>query len=181
MFRGARRQGPFSADDDRVLREAIGVHDLRTIAVLLGRGVVELRRRVRALRAEVRTGPWSAAESRELRRRFGTRSLSDLATMLARSEDDIAARAAELCLGRDKAARDPSDAPLRMPRWTAAEIKRLRQIYPRTDSIEVARALGRSVSSVRNKASQLGLGKGVAALAAMGRRNVGLRHSRQDP
>lgn len=43
--------------------------------------------------------------------------------------------------------------------WTAAELRRLRHLYPRTRTAEIARRLGRPLSGVASKANDLGLRK----------------------
>ncbi len=174
LFLGRQRSGEWSVEDDRQLREALGVHDLATVAILLGRPRDQIERRIAEVAAERRAGDWSDAELALLRRLHGTRTTAQLALALSREEHDVRARAAELCLGKDKAAA-AGEGRLRMPRWTPAEVARLRQLYPRRENLEIARQLGRTVASVTNKASQLGLGKSAAALAAMGRRNVARR------
>jgi hypothetical protein len=63
-----------------------------------------------------------------------------------------------------------------MPRWTPPEVERLRAIYPDRDNLAVAQALGRTVTSVANKANQLGLRKSPLLLADIGRANVSLRY-----
>ena len=64
----------------------------------------------------------------------------------------------------------------KMPRWTAAEIQLLRQIYPGRENLDVARVLKRTVASVANKANQLGLKKTFEVLAKIGRTNVSARY-----
>ncbi|MCB9880726.1 MAG: hypothetical protein H6832_18335 [Planctomycetes bacterium] len=66
----------------------------------------------------------------------------------------------------------------RMPRWSTADIERLRVLYPVRANLEVARMLGRSLKSVRAKAGQLGLRKTKDRLEAMGRENVRVRYQR---
>jgi hypothetical protein len=107
---------------------------------------------------------------------------------LQRAIDDIDAMAATLCLAKDKhfAAREAARAassggvagvePPRMPRWTPAEIERLYTVYADRDNLAVARLLGRSVTSVANKANQLGLKKTLGVLATIGRTNVEIRY-----
>ena len=105
-----------------------------------------------------------------LKRLHGTRTTRQLVLVLGRSPVDVERKARELCLGKDKAS--PTTGQIRMPRWNAESLARLRELYPTRDNLEIARELGRTVSSVANKASQLGLSKGRAALQRMGRRNV---------
>jgi len=64
----------------------------------------------------------------------------------------------------------------KMPRWSAAEVERLRELYPTLENLEVARQLGRTVTSVANKAHQLDLKKSTVLLAQIGRANVSLRY-----
>ena len=66
-----------------------------------------------------------------------------------------------------------------MPRWTDDEIVRLREIYADRDNLAVARMLGRTVTSVANKANQLGLKKSRRLLADIGRTNVAVRYGRE--
>jgi hypothetical protein len=65
-----------------------------------------------------------------------------------------------------------------MPRWDAAAIEKLRQLYPTTPNLELARVLERSVKSVVSKAHNLGLKKEAERLREMGRENVSLRYQR---
>ena len=45
--------------------------------------------------------------------------------------------------------------------WTEPELRRLRRLYPRTRTADIARALGRPLSGVKTKANDLGLRKPV--------------------
>jgi hypothetical protein len=65
-----------------------------------------------------------------------------------------------------------------MPRWDSEAIEKLRQIYPTTPNLEIARQLQRSVKSVVSKAHNLGLKKEAERLREMGRENVSLRYHR---
>jgi hypothetical protein len=126
------------------------------------------------LRARVRRGAWSRAERQLLKELYGTRSDEDLEVSCSRARADVAAMAAQLCLAKDK--RFAARSGARMPRWTAAEVERLRQLYPDRDNLEVARRIGRTVTSVANKANQLGLRKSPSLLADLGRSNVAVRY-----
>ena len=64
----------------------------------------------------------------------------------------------------------------RMPRWTLAEVEKLQALYPDHDNLAVARALGRSVTSVANKAFQLGIHKSAELLTNIGRSNIAHRY-----
>jgi hypothetical protein len=173
VFARPRAQGAWTAADDDVLRVAVGVHDLDSMALLVGRAPEDVAARLAELREARRSGAWSDDELLLLRRLYGTRRPEDLGLCLGRPAVEIEEKARELCLGRDKAA--GLGEPVRMPRWSADAVARLRELYPTHDNLEIARILGRTVSSVANKASQLGLGKGRAALRQMGRRNVARR------
>ena len=177
LFAGEPRRRAWDGVDERRLREAIGVHDVATIAILLRRPIDDVAARIAALATERRSGAWTGEEIALLKRLFGTRSPSDLALALSRCPADSAARAADLRLGKDKAVLSRGDTGRAMPRWTPGDVAKLRQLYPRRDNLEIARILGRTVASVTNKAFQLGLSKSARALAAMGRRN-GARRSR---
>jgi hypothetical protein len=85
----------------------------------------------------------------------------------------VAPAAASPAVGAGRVARP-------MPRWTAAQVDRLRELYPEHDNLAVAKALGRTVTGVANKANQLGLKKSSALLATIGRQNVGLRYRRDE-
>jgi hypothetical protein len=170
IFAADRRVGPWSDADDRTLREAVGVHDLDTMALLVARAPEDVAARLAELQTERRRGPWLDDEQALLKRLHGTRTTRHLVLVLGRSPVDVERKARELCLGKDKAA--PTAGPTRMPRWNAESLARLRELYPTRDNLEIARELGRTVSSIANKASQLGLSKGRPALQRMGRRNV---------
>jgi hypothetical protein len=63
------------------------------------------------------------------------------------------------------------------PRWTKDEIVILKRLYRTHSNAEIAKVLGRTVSSVVFKGYRLGLSKGVRRLREMGRENVGKRWS----
>lgn len=60
----------------------------------------------------------------------------------------------------------------RLRRWTNAEADILRAEYRMKSSFELAKKLGRTVSSVQSMAHKLGLTKCHARLVEMGRENV---------
>ncbi len=67
----------------------------------------------------------------------------------------------------------------RRPRWTREEIATLKRLYRSRSNAEIARVLGRTVSSIVFKGYRLGLAKGARRLKEMGRENINKRwHSR---
>lgn len=186
LLRVPPRRGDWTASDEQLLREAWGALDLRLLAIALGRQVTDVRRRAEALRAALRDGPWSHDEEALLKALYGTRVDQDLEVSLSRPAAAIAVKAAELCLAKDKrfcASPRPSAVERsepgrrrRMPRWTPAEVERLRALYPERGNLDVARELGRTVTSVANKAHQLGLHKDAELLTRIGRTNVAWRY-----
>jgi hypothetical protein len=186
LLRVPQRRGDWTDSDDQQLRQAWGAVEPRLLGPMLGRPTSEVRRRAAELRARTRSGPWSRDELKLLKALYGTRRDGDLEVCLQRAAQDIADAAGRLCLAKDKRftvddarTRSARGRPRsRMPRWSAAETERLRQIYPDLDNLAVARELGRTVTSVANKANQLGLRKSRALLADIGRTNIELRHRR---
>lgn len=68
------------------------------------------------------------------------------------------------------------------PRWTREEISTLKRLYRSKSNADIARVLGRSVSSIVFKGYRLGLSKGVRRLKEMGRENINKRwHRRSKP
>lgn len=185
------RRGPWTGSDDDRLRESWGAVEPRLLGPMLGRPQSEVVRRVAELRSQLRSGDWTRAESQMLKELYGTRHDDDLVVALQRRREEIVAMAARLCLAKDKRfaaqVQQPTD-PVQvgdsrasrqvMPRWTAAEVAMLGSLYPDLDNLTVARRLGRTVTSVANKANQLGLKKSFRLLADIGRTNVGLRYGR---
>ena len=187
LLRAPRQDGPWTAGEDRRLRQAWGALEPRVLGPLLGRPAGDVRRRAEELRRQLREGPWASEEQRALKKLYGTRRDEDLEVCLLRPRGDIRAAAARLCLAKDKrfqAHRSPRvdlAAPARarsssMPRWTAEEVRRLAELYPDRDNLTVARTLGRTVTSVANKAYQLGIKKSPALLADIGRANISRRY-----
>jgi hypothetical protein len=156
---------------------------------MLGRSIADVRKRATELRSELRSGSWTRDEMRQLKDLYGTRTEEDLEVALQRPQSEITAMASQLCLAKDKrfAAQhakrqapdeDGADGGAReMPRWTDSEVEKLRALYADRDNLAVARALGRTVASIANKANLLGLKKSAGTLARIGRANVGMRHS----
>jgi DNA-binding CsgD family transcriptional regulator len=58
------------------------------------------------------------------------------------------------------------------PRWTRSEIAILKRLYRTHSNAEIAKVLGRKVSSVVFKAHRLRLSKGIRRLREMGRQNI---------
>jgi hypothetical protein len=190
------RRGAWTASDDARLRESWGVLELRLLAPMLGRPAAEVQQRVAELRRQLSTGPWLHDQIQALKDLYSTRQDEDLEVALGRSMDELAAMAKQLCLAKDKRLRSRLPLPRsgesglgmdsrlpeqrsparKMPRWSAAEVQRLRELYPTLENLEVARQLGRTVTSVANKAHQLDLKKAAVLLAQIGRANVSLRY-----
>ena len=187
LLRVPTRRGAWTASDDSRLRESWGAVEPRLLGTMLGRSAVDVRKRVVELRARQRSGEWSRAETRLLKDVYGTRSDEDLEVVLLRPRAEIAEMARRLCLAKDKrfsalvaraAASENGTTPAReMPRWAPADVDKLRALYADRDNLAVARALGRTVAGIANKANQLGLKKSPGTLARIGRTNVGLRYA----
>ncbi|MCA8965929.1 MAG: hypothetical protein H6838_08770 [Planctomycetes bacterium] len=187
LLRQPPRRGSWTDSDDTRLREAWGAVEPRLLGPLLGRSVAEVQRRVADLRRAPNDGVWTRAELQRLKDFYGTRSDEDLEVVVGRPRSEIARVAAQHCLAKDKrfvaqrqsepAGSAPAPSGRRMPRWTEAEITELRRIYADLDNLEVARTLGRTVTSVANKANQLGLRKSPTILAQIGRANVAQRYA----
>ena len=181
LFRRGLRRGAWTEAEDARLRQGYGVLDLRALALVLARSERDVRERVVWLRGTRRRGPWTGDEEALLKQLYGSRSDQDLEVCLSRSTAQIAKAAARLCLSKDKRflARARGAERQAMPRWSPAEVQRLAAVYSDRDNLEVARVLGRSVASVANKASQLGLRKDESLLSQSGRRNVQSRYRRE--
>jgi hypothetical protein len=61
------------------------------------------------------------------------------------------------------------------PRWTKAEVSALKRLYRSHSNSDIAKVLGRKVSSVVFKGHRLGLSKGVRRLREMGQENIRMR------
>ena len=190
LFCAPRREGQWTTDEDLQLRRAWGALELRLLAPMLGRPAADVRQRAEDLRRQLRSGLWGPEEQRALKKLYGTRRDEDLEVCLQRDRVEIKAVAKQLCLAKDKRLRaklhgspQPGGAtaagvrPSSMPRWTAEDVGRLRELYPHYDNLTVARALGRTVTSVANKACQLGIKKSSEVLANIGRANIAVRYA----
>jgi hypothetical protein len=185
LLRVPVRRGDWTEGDDARLRESWGAVDPRLLGPMLGRPVPEVKRRAVQLRERLGNGSWTRAEIQLLKHLYGTRSDRDLEVCLLRTESDIAATASRLCLAKDKrfvanTARNGEglrhEERRAMPRWTTAQIVRLRSLYADHDNLTVAREIGRTVTSVANKGNQLGLKKCLRLLTDIGRSNVAIRY-----
>lgn len=182
LFQRSLRRGEWTADEDLQLRISYGVLDLRSLSLVLARGERDVAERSELFRQERRRGSWTRTETLLLKQLYGSRSDEDLEVCLSRTAAQIARRATQLCLSKDKrftatVPQTPDDRRP-MPRWTWEDERRLTALYPHHDNLEIARRLGRSVVSIANKASQLGLKKSLRVLREMGKRNVSVRYDR---
>jgi len=180
IFRRPNRRGPWTSEEDETLRKGHGLLKPAALGLVLARSQRDVRQRVRHLRTQLRRGPWTSREQLLLKRVYGTRSDYNLVACLSRPKAEILRMAGRLCLSKDKrflaAARN--HMPSIMPRWSQAEIQRLRLLYPHMDNLKIARLLGRSVASIANKANQLHLSKAAVLRQRIGRRNVTVRYQR---
>jgi hypothetical protein len=169
---------PWTDGEDRQLRRSWGAIDPKLLGLILGRTMADVLRRATKLRDQFNQGAWTRAEVAMLKDLYGTRTDVDLEVSLLRPKHEIASVARRLCLAKDKRfqKRCQGDCRSRMPRWNDADVERLRKLYAEHDNLQVAQALGRSVASVANKASQLKLKKGPGLLARIGRNNVAGRY-----
>ncbi len=172
LFMSPGRRGAWTAAEDGLLRFATGAKTAAEIGRLLGRTEDEILARTRVLRRRRRRGAWTRAELHLLRELYGSRSTPDLEIVFARPAAQIECVARGLRLAKDKRAHPGT---VRMPRWDPESVRRLRALYPVLENLEIARRLRRSVTSVANKAWQLGLRKSGATLAAIGRRSIARR------
>lgn len=122
---------------------------------------------------------WTRAEVASLKGAYGSHTDEELAERFGRSVQQVRALAAELRLGKDKAFLYSlvGARATRMPRWEAADVRVLRRWYATRSNLEIARTLGRSVTSVVSKARLLGLRKSARRLRDMGRQNVSVRYA----
>lgn len=96
---------------------------------------------------------WSHEDLEQLRAQYATSDPEDIARELKRSQGAIREQAKRLGLRRP-----PRPTPRSDRRWASDEVTKLRVLHARECHMEdVARALGRSWSSVVKKASQIGL------------------------
>jgi hypothetical protein len=178
LFRGPRRSGPWTSQEVERLKGFLGLNAPEVIARILGRPQEEVDRQIFALGRIRRDGEWTREELQHFRRVYGTRSDDDLSLIFGRTLRSVRTLARELCLAKDKAflKRQRGAGATRMPRWGQDELRLLRELYPSTSNLEIARQLERSVKSVVSKAHHLGLKKAAERLEEMGRQNVSLRY-----
>lgn len=178
IFRGPNKRGAWTPQEEETLRKAYGLLKPVALGLVLGRSQRDVRERVRRLRTDLRSGPWANHEQMLLKRVYGTRSDHNLVACLSRPKAEILRMANRLCLSKDKRflASARNHGAQVMPRWSPAEVGRLRRLYPYVDNLQIARLLGRSVASVANKANQLRLRKAASLRRRISRRNVATRY-----
>jgi hypothetical protein len=178
LFRGAGRTGPWTVQEVERLKRYLGLNGPEVIARILGRPREEVERQIFALGRIQRDGGWTRKEVQHFRRVYGTRRDEDLSVIFGRTLRSVQRLAEDLCLAKDKAflKRQRGEGATRMPRWRESELALLRELYPTTANLEIARRLDRSVKSVVSKAHHLGLKKAPQRLEEMGRENVSLRY-----
>jgi len=182
LFRKADRSGPWSAEEVRSLKRYLGATTSEVIARILGRRESEIREKVMELGRIQGRADWSREETLHLKRIYGTRSDDDLAAIFGRDVEVVRKYADKLCLAKDKAflKKVNGKGATRMPRWSQAELRLLRDLYPVTSNLEIAKQLNRSVKSIVSKAHHVGLKKDVERLREMGRQNVSLRYNSKE-
>ena len=165
-------------EDDLQLREGFGVVEFSALCRVLGRPARDVKKRIDLFRAQLCAGqPWRRLDLGLLKKLYGSRADQDLVVCLSRPVAEIREQAKQLCLSKDKGYRSKMvDAGTKMPRWGTDGISQLRALYSSTPNLQLAQILDRSVASVANKASQLGLRKETRVLKEMGRRNVAVRY-----
>ena len=182
VFSGEPRTGPWLAREVQALKNYLGAANMETVSLVLRRPSTEIQRKVAELESQVKSRPWTPEDTQSLKRLYGTRFNSDLVLILGRPESDIEVKAASFCLAKDKGFRRRAGkgGTVRMPRWTPGAVEQLRELYPTTPNLEIAKELDRSVKSVVSKAHDLALKKSPDRLRSMGRENVQIRYDRRN-
>ena len=182
LFPVQKKHGPWTAREVQDLKRYLGATTVETIARVFGRPVEEVERQILEL-GRIRTdADWTRREVGEFKRLYGTRTDEDLAVIFGRPIEAVRELAERCSLAKDKAflRKLHGEAATRMPRWSEDELARLRDLDPRCAHLEIARELGRSVTSVVSKAHNLGLKKDRERLREMGRQNVRLRYEKDE-
>lgn len=182
IFATTRRTGPWTTGEIERLKQYIGASTPDVIGRVFGRPLEEVQFQISELARVKRTGAWSQDEVVAFKRLYGTRTEADLAVVFGRTEESVQRLAVKLCLAKDKAfvRKLRGTASTKMPRWSDAEIGRLKEMYGMNSNLEIALDLNRSVKSVVSKAHNLGLKKTSGRLQEMGRQNVNLRYKRSE-
>lgn len=182
IFATTRRTGPWTTGEVERLKQYIGASTPEVIGRVFGRPTEEVQVQIAELGRVKRTGAWSQDEVVDFKRLYGTRTQADLAIVFGRTEESVQRLSLKLCLAKDKAfvRKTRGTASTKMPRWSDAEIAKLREMYTTSSNLEIAQALERSVKSVVSKAHNLGLKKSSDRLQQMGRQNVNLRYKRSE-
>lgn len=175
-------EGPWTDDDVARLKLYLGGLELEMVGRVIGRTVEAIEDKIVELAATLGDTRLVGDDLVRFKRIYGTRTDEDLAIVFGRKVEVIRSQADELCLSKDKAfLRRASGgvAKTKMPRWSASELEKLRELYPAHSNLEIAQILGRSVKSVVSKAHNMGLKKDKARLQQMGRQNVRQRYDRE--
>ncbi len=182
LCRAEPRKGPWTANEVQRLKGFLGITAPEVIARMMGRTLEEVQAHITDLGRIQEAAEWSRDDLFAFKRVYGTRTDEDLTRIFGRPLEEIQRLAQEYALAKDKAflRRLKGDVATRMPRWTAAELDQLRELYPMQPNLDVAKALGRSVKSVVSKAHNLGLKKNPERLREMGRENVSNRYCESD-
>ena len=181
VFNAAPEDGPWSSEDVERLKLYLGSIDTEMIARMIGRSVESIDAKLVELTARLTDETLGGEELVRFKRNYGTRADEDLAIIFGRKLEVVQAKAAALCLSKDKAflrRASGGAARTKMPRWSEPELETLRRLYPDHSNLEIAQELERSVKSVVSKAHNMGLKKDQARLQQMGRQNVRQRYGR---
>lgn len=110
---------------------------------------------------------------------YGSRFDQTIAKMFDITLEHVERLAIRECLRKGKAfLRSCGAPPTKMPRWSADEEARLKDLYPTISNHEIAQTLRRSTKSIVSKAHALGLKKSDERLRQMGRVNVSKRYTK---
>jgi hypothetical protein len=180
IFRQPVKTGAWSDEEIEELKKYLGATTLDVVSQILGRTEADIERQIAELRSLQTAGRWTQDEIADFKRLYGTRTDEDLALIFGRTIESVKRLGARYCLAKDKAfeRRMTGSAATRMPRWTAEEVQRLKEMYPSESNLRIAQILNRSVKSVVSKAHNMGLKKDPTRLREMGRENVSLRYKK---
>ncbi len=182
LFPKVEREGAWTEAEVERLKRFLGICEVETIARIFGRAVRDVEDHIAEFDRNQTDRPWTQEEIADLKRLHGTRTDKDIARVFQRPEASVVAKAAELCLAKDKAfvrKQAGKKSITRMPRWSPDEIAKLKAMYAEASNLDIAMALDRTVKSVVSKAHNLGLKKAPQRLIEMGRQNVSLRYNKE--
>ena len=156
---GLRKATAWTAKENELLKKVYNKRPLRELTGIFGRSHNTISKQARKLKIPKRAKPWTNPQIKYMRKNYGWMTAMEMAKHVGHSPAMIRAKARKLGFSKDKEFRKRIHPRGFLISWTPEQVDFVKKNYQKLTAGEIAAAIGKTLSGVQGKASNLGLKK----------------------